>query len=111
MTLRQRQSVFAQNTAKLILYAYEIGFEVTLGEALRTVEQQRIYVNSGKSKTMNSRHIQRLAIDLCLFRNGTYLTGKEDYRQLAEYWESLNPDNVAGYRWGWDANHFEMRPA
>jgi len=76
---------------------------------LRTKEQQEIYFNEGKSKTMNSKHLSRLAIDLNLFVYGVYQTDKEAYKPLAEYWKTLHPDNRAGYDWGWDANHFEMK--
>lgn len=110
MTLREKQSLFAVNAAKLILWVHEHGHDVTLGEALRTPEQQAIYLKTGKSKTANSKHLQKLAIDLNLFIGGVYRTDKEAYKPMAEYWKSLHPDNVAGYDWGWDANHFEMKP-
>lgn len=110
MTLREKQSVFLKNVAKLILWAFENGYELTGGELLRTEYQQQYYVENGMSKTMNSRHIQKLAIDLHLFIEGTYQIDKEAYKPLAKYWKSLHPKNVAGYDWGWDANHFEMKP-
>jgi len=109
MTLREFQSVFLRNVASLITWAFENGYELTGGELLRTKEQQEIYVNKGLSKTMNSQHLKKLAIDLNLFIDGIYQTDNEAYKQLAEYWESLHPNNVAGYFWGWDANHFEMQ--
>ena len=125
--LKEKQSIFILNVAKLIIKAYELpGYELTLGEGLRTSDQQMLYfegytlikigsdlklaVAPRKSKTMNSRHIQKLAIDLNLFVNGEYRTDKEAYKPLAEYWRSLHPDNVSGYDWGWDFNHFEMKP-
>ena len=109
MTFRERQSIFAINFAKLILYAETLNYEVTLGEVLRTPEQQEIYLKTGKSKTRNSQHLRKLAGDLFLFIGGDYQTGKEPYKPLADFWKSLHPDNVAGYDWGWDANHFEMK--
>lgn len=109
MTTRERQSIFAVNFAKLILHAESLGYDVTLGEVLRTNEQQEIYVKSGKSKTRNSQHLKKLAGDLNLFIDGEYQTGREPYKPLAEYWKTLHPDNLAGYDWGWDANHFEMK--
>lgn len=50
-----------------------------------------------------------MAIDINLFKAGNYLSINEDYRFLAEYWESLDERNVAGYFRGWDAMHFKMR--
>ncbi len=110
MTLRQKQSLFALNIAKLITWAFANGYEVTLGEASRPEELQQIYFNSGRSKTMDSRHLKRLAIDLNLFIKGVFKTDRESYKPLADYWKSLHPDNVAGYDWKFDANHFEMKP-
>ena len=124
MSLRNKQSIFALNVAKLIIYAYEIGYELTLGEVLRTMCQQYLYFmgyklmkigsalklakTSRKSKTMNSKHRKKLAIDLNLFKDGVYLTDKESFRPLAEYWKSLHPKNTCGYYWNWDLNHFQM---
>ena len=110
MTLVETQQQFCVHVSMLILHIVDTGFEVTIGEAFRTIEQQKIYVKSGKSKSMNSRHLMRLAIDLNLFSGGEYLTSREPYKDAAEFWEKLHPDNVAGYSWGWDANHFERRP-
>lgn len=126
MKLSEKQQIFAQNISKLILWVFtNEGYSVTLGEALRTGDQQLLYfegktltktgtavhlvVASRKSKTMNSQHMEKLAVDLNLFIGGEYQTGKEAYKPLAEYWKSLHTDNVAGYDWGWDANHFEMK--
>lgn len=107
MGLANLQSEFLCDVAKLILWAKEQGFQLTGGELFRTPEQQEIYIKTGKSKTSNSKHLKRLAIDLNLFIDGQYMTDKESYKPLAEYWKSLNPKNKAGYDWGWDANHFE----
>jgi len=120
MTLREKQSVFAKNIAKLIDFAYTQGYELTFGEAFRTEAQQMIYVNTGRSKTMSSRHMVRLAVDFNLFRSGALLNRPIDYKPLGDFWEGLSTEN----RWGgdWDGDddlsdekfkdpyHFEMRP-
>ena len=92
----------------LILWAYRNGYELTLGEAYRTKEQQAIYVKAGLSKTMNSKHLDRLATDLNAFKNGEYLTDSDSYKPLGDYWKSLDPECVWGGDWGWDANHFQF---
>lgn len=125
MTLRQRQSVFLKNVAKLILWAFENGYELTGGELMRTTDQQLLYYHGLRlervkgeikllashklSKTMNSDHLSKLAIDLFLFKDGKYLTDKESHRPLHEYWKTLNENNYSGYEWGWDFNHFGMK--
>ena len=110
MPLRDKQSKFLINLAKLILWVNEQpGWQLTGGELYRPQEMQDIYVAQGKSKTKNGKHPQRLACDLNLFINGVFQTEREAYKLLAEYWKSLDADNVAGYDWGFDANHFESK--
>jgi hypothetical protein len=125
-TLREKQSIFLLNAAKLISWAFEQGFELTAGELLRTKDQQTLYfegktlVKIGNithlaetrqlSKTMNSRHLDKLAIDLNLFISGVYTTKAEYYKPMGDYWKTLHPDNVWGGDWGFDSNHFEMKP-
>lgn len=88
MGLRSKQSKFARMVALLILYAYELGYEVTFGDA---------YAKTGHSA--NSFHYKRLAIDLNLFKGWKYLTKTEDHRPLGEFWKGL------GGTWGGDFTH------
>lgn len=116
MGLRIEQEKFLLDFCKLIEYAYSIGFTVTAGELLRPVEMQKIYVETGRSKTMRSKHLNKLAGDLNFFKNGKYICSVEELQDLGRFWESLSPNN----RWGgnfdkdWDkrdnfkdAPHFE----
>lgn len=116
MSLVNEQAAFLKDFCKLIAYADTLGFTVTAGEILRPVEMQQIYVKTGRSKTMNSKHLQKLAGDLCFFKNGKYICSIEELAPLGRFWESLSPKN----RWGgnfdknWnksdsfkDAPHFE----
>lgn len=107
MTLREQQSKFVQLVAKLIEFAYTHDIELTFGEALRTPEQQQIYIDKGLSKTSNSKHLIKLAIDLNVFINGEYRTDKPSYQILGDFWKSLDPECIWGGDWGWDANHFQ----
>lgn len=120
MSLVAEQSAFLADVARLIGYAQSIGYEVTLGEGFRTVEQQAIYVRRGLSQVQVSQHQKRLAIDLNFFRNGAWITGpnaKAALQTLGEFWEGMNKQN----RWGGnfktlvDTPHFErqepVRPA
>ncbi len=109
MTMVEKQAKFLVDVAQLILWAHEQGIVLTGVELLRTPEQQKIYFDSKKSKTMNSRHLEKLAIDLYIIKDGKIGT-KEDYAGMAKFWKSLDPQNVAGYDWGWDSNHFERKP-
>jgi hypothetical protein len=96
MQLGQKQRQFVKCVGKLIRFAYHNEYELTFGDA---------WARDGHSK--NSKHYQRLAIDLNLFKNGTYLTKTEDHEPLGAYWRSLHPNCT----WGGDfdrkdGNHY-----
>ena len=109
MILSEKQSLFALNAAKLILWISEQpGYRVTLNEAYRTKEQAAIYASQGKGISA-SLHCIRLAIDLNLYKDGEYLSRSEEYKIMGDYWKSLHPDN----KWGGDFKshdgcHFSM---
>lgn len=95
MTLREKQSRFAECIGKLLTYAYEQGYEITFGDTY-----------PGKFKHAEfGQHPKGLAIDLNLFRDGKYLTTTEDHTPLGHYWESLDPLCSWGGRWN-DGNHY-----
>jgi len=105
-TLREKQSRFVLAVAKLIEYAYSQGYELTFGEAWRTPEQAKWNAENGKGIS-NSLHIDRLAIDFNLFKDGKYLSKSLDHKPLGLYWESLGPDHRWGGRFG-DGNHYSL---
>lgn len=102
------QAAFLLDVCKMIQWATEQGYVVTGGELSRPVEMQQIYVKTGRSKTMKSRHLDRLAIDLNFFKDGKLTYETED---VGRYWESLSNKNSAGMFWKSfkDAPHFERR--
>jgi hypothetical protein len=109
VSLVKEQAAFLLDVARLINKATELGFVVTGGELARTPEQQAIYVKTGRSKTMQSIHLKRCAIDLNFFKDGQIIWDKGILAPLGAYWESLHPKN----RWGGnfkslvDCPHFE----
>jgi hypothetical protein len=105
-TLRQKQSRFARAVALLIQYATQQGYEVTFGEAWRTPEQAQRNAEAGIG-IANSLHIDRLAIDLNLFRDGRWLSSTEAHRPLGEFWESIGDDYHWGGRFG-DGGHYSI---
>lgn len=108
ISLVQHQFAFLLDVAKLIEHAKDRGFMVTGGELYRTQDQQEIYYKAGKSKTLDSNHTRRLAIDLHFFLGGNLCDAKE-IEPVGMFWEGLSPLN----RWGGrfkglvDAVHFE----
>ena len=125
MKLSEHQQIFTNHIARLIIFANTQGFELTFGEAYRTEDQQELYfygktvreedgeleIISGvkRTKTMNSNHLKRLAVDFNFFIYGKLTYKIEDIEVLGEFWEALDPLN----RWGgnfkdfYDAPHFE----
>lgn len=103
--LFEQQVAFARMVPRLINKAFELGYDVTLGDTYR---DPRVHGAMGEKKSYSaakSFHKQRLAIDLNLFKNGTYLTGQRDHQHLGEYWESI------GGTWGGrfkDPNHYSL---
>jgi len=104
------QEEFAQSAAKLILKAAELGYDVTLGEAWRTPEQAQWNADHHIG-VAHSLHMERLAIDLNLFKDGVYITAPEAYLQLGDWWKSLGTE----YRYGGDFkirdyDHYSITP-
>lgn len=106
MTLREKQSLFAQLFARLILKVPELGMECTIGEVERPQVAADAYAAAGKG-IKNSLHRVRLAADLHLFLNGQYLADTEAHRPLGEWWEAQHEL----CRWGGrfkDGNHYSL---
>lgn len=83
---------------RLIDFIHDQGYEVTLGDAFR--DSRVTYGHQG------SMHRVRLAIDLNLFLEGTYLTATDDYAFAGAYWTNLHPAHCWGGSDGKDGNHF-----
>ena len=96
MSAVRDQAAFLLDMCKLIQKATEMGLVVTAGELYRTPEQQQIYVKMGRSRTMNSLHLQRRAVDLNFFKDGKLCYEKAAIAPLGAYWESLNALNSWG---------------
>lgn len=111
MSLFNEQSKFLLHVCKLVQTATDSGFEVSARELGRTAEQQAIYVQTGRSKTMKSNHLRYCAIDLYFMRDGR-LAVRAELQPLGDFWESLDPKNSWGGNWSSfkDEPHFERRP-
>ena len=110
-SLRSCQSLLVRSLGDLIRYAYQEGYELTLGEAY--VESPRKtrhgqVVDDGVHMP-SSLHYTRLAIDLNLFVNGEFIKRGDHmaWIKLGAYWEALDPACFWGGRFN-DANHFSV---
>lgn len=96
MNMQKEQSAFALKVSYLIQQAYAMGYEVTLGDAYR---DPRLHGKIGFQLgygSANSFHKKRLAIDLNLFKDGTFIVSTEGHKPLGEWWKSQ------GGTWGGD---------
>lgn len=109
MTLSDHQFEFLKDVCKLIEFAIDQGAKVTGGELERKPEMQKIYLEKGLTKTANSQHMKKLAIDLNFFIDGKLTYNKAQLQEIGDYWEGLSGYN----RWGGnfktfiDTPHFE----
>jgi hypothetical protein len=111
LTLGKAQEMFVELSVALMEFTLDQGYQLRYGETYRPQEMQDLYYKRGSTKTKNSQHTKKLAVDLLLFKDGVYLTDAAAYAFMAEYWESLSPYCYAGIRITTlvDANHFELR--
>jgi len=119
--LSLRQCAFTSALAELILRINERGYQVKIQELNRTLETQQEYVKQGVSKTLDSRHLDKLAADIVLFKDGNLVQDKEEYRQFGEHWEKLGgrwggrfgleneSKEIQDAKIGWDPPHMEYR--
>lgn len=96
MSLSSEQHKFSRDTATLLAFIFASGYEVSIGEVLRTEEQQALYIKQDKSKTSNSMHLKKCAIDLNFFKDGVLV---QTPTEIGKYWESLDPKNRWGGSW------------
>ena len=109
--LRTLQSLLVRSLADLIRYAYQRGYELTLGEAyVQSPRKTRdgAFVQDGVHMP-SSLHYNRLAIDLNLFVRGEFITNGDNFAwlDLGNFWEQLDPACTWGGRWS-DSNHFSV---
>jgi len=108
MKKSDEQWYFLQDVATLIQFAKTHNIKLTGGELYRTQYQQAKYLKDGKSKTMHSKHLERLAIDFNFFIDGALTYFKEDIQILGDYWEVLDDKNEWGGNWNFqDCPHFQ----
>lgn len=82
----------------------EIDFGVTQG--LRTIEEQEALVAKGASKTMKSKHIDGLAVDLMAYVGGRGCWELNVYDEIADAMKAAAKELDVPIRWGaaWHIN-------
>ena len=75
-----------------------VDFAVT--EGLRTIETQRKYVATGKSQTMESKHLTGEAVDLVAYINGQVSWELNLYDNIADAIKQAAIEKNVAIRWG-----------
>lgn len=80
--------------------------DFTVHDGLRSVEEQREYVQRGVSKTMKSKHLEGLAVDLVPVINGQARWEWPPIYQIAAAMHAAAAELGVALRWGgvWDRN-------
>ncbi len=120
MSLFDQQFAFDCDVISLSNYIKVNGWKFSWRECQRGEIQQKYNVDHGYSSTMNSKHLEALAIDIILKTpSGKVLADAGDFKSLTDsetrdlesfavYWESL------GHKWGgrwvkpYDPYHWEV---
>jgi hypothetical protein len=94
MTLGQKQEEFALMLGRLIVWAYEHGHKIRMGD---------VFAKSGHKE--NSNHYLKLAADLLVYKPGEAQQDEEAHRQMHDYWDSLGgAPRIAN-----DMNHYSVK--
>ena len=86
----------------------EVDFVVV--EGIRTAEKQRHYVETGASKTMNSRHLTGHAVDLIAWVGRTVNWDLVNYEKIAAAMKEAGRELGIPVEWGGDWKTFKDGP-
>ena len=86
-----------------------------ISEGMRTKDRQQVLYDTGKSQTMNSRHLTGHAVDVYAWKDGAVSWEFEDYETInVAFSQAAKLTNIP-YVWGgsWksfkDGPHFELK--
>jgi len=108
--LGEKQELFAELILlKLIPYIYSKGYRIRPGDFFRDARVHGDYGEKQGYSGQWSLHKLKLAFDLNLTLDGTYLTKTQDHQEFGDYWLTLHPL----CRWGGsngnkDGNHYSF---
>ena len=86
-----------------------------ISEGMRTRDRQQILYDTGKSQTMNSRHLTGHAVDVYAWKDGAVSWEFEDYETINVAFSQAAKLTNTPYVWGgsWksfkDGPHFELK--
>ena len=80
------------------------GLNIQITEGVRDKERQEFLFNTGKSRTMNSRHLTGHAIDICIYEDGTLTWNFTSYQRAARLFYLAAKELGVDIDWGGDWN-------
>ena len=114
MNLSDQQYLFAKDVIRLLSYIRddeEIS-KFSIGEVWRPLEWQEILHKRGFSQTLDSDHLNKMAVDIYFWIDGRFIKNiwenKPLLSEIGEYWVELNDHNYWGghFKTLCDLNHF-----
>jgi peptidoglycan L-alanyl-D-glutamate endopeptidase CwlK len=88
----------------------ESPLDFSISEGLRTKERQKVLFDSGKSQTMNSRHITGHAIDFAVIKDGEVTWDFKYYQLVADHIKAVAKALDVPIIWGGDWQSFRDGP-
>ena len=88
----------------------ESPLDFSISEGLRTKERQKVLFDSGKSQTMNSRHITGHAIDFAVIKDGEVTWDFKYYQLVADHIKKVAKELNVPITWGGDWVSFKDGP-
>ena len=93
-----------QNVIKTAIVDSPYDFSITCG--LRTVEEQKVLVATGKSRTMKSKHLTGDAVDIAVFVDGKLTWDLKYYKTVATHIKKVAAKLGIKITWGGDWKSF-----
>lgn len=102
LTLRWQ---FSESVPLLLGFMRLRGYQYALGQVVRTEAEAAANAIAGTG-IRRSLHVDGLAVDINLYRDGVYLEDSSAHLMFGNFWKSLGPL----HRWGGDFKDAQGRP-
>lgn len=102
-----------------VIRRYKFEHDWGVFETRRSLEQQKLNIKKGVSKTLNSKHIPNKynivrAMDIVPYVNGMYSWENAYFKPIIDKFKivanEIYPGEIEfGYDWGWDKPHIQIK--
>lgn len=109
MTLKEKRIMFSKLICQQVLDMFMAGYEVSFDQIKRSYLEADMNASKGIG-IRNSLHLDALAADLNLYKDGSYLDTTEAHKQFGVMWKARHPY----CKWGGDiksrpdGNHYSF---